>query len=96
MSNKAKKQIGIWHEIKVVIVKEEPDGIGNLMSLTRLTFIDEEYGNFQVVDVWALTKNNYRQKKFEVLQEYRCQICGKCYRRNWGKHNFSCGYYFHR
>ena len=72
MSNKAKKQIGIWHEIKVVIVKEEPDGIGNLMSLTRLTFVDEECPNFQVVDGGALTRNNYRQKKSEVLQEYRC------------------------
>ena len=92
MSNKAKKQIGTWYEIKVVIVKEGLDGIGNLMSLTRVTFIDEEFGNFQVIDGWALTRNNYRQKKFEALQEYRRQICDKCYRR--GKHDFSCGYYF--
>ena len=88
MSNKAKKQIGIWYEIKVVIVEEELDSIGNLMSLPRLMFIDEECGNIQVVNGGELTRNDNRQKKPEVLQEYRCQFCDKGCRRNWGKHVF--------
>ena len=60
-------------------------------------FIDEECGNLQVVvDGREFTKNNNRMKKSDVLQGYRCQICKKCYRRAWGKHGFSCGYFFCR
>ena len=34
---------------KVVIVEEELDGIGNVVGLSRLMFINEECGNLQVV-----------------------------------------------
>ena len=50
---------------KVVIVEEELDGIGNVVDLSRLMFIDEECGNLQVVfDDGELTRNN----KSEGLQ----------------------------
>ena len=68
---------------KVVIIVKEIYGIGNLVDLPRLMFINEECGNI-------------RKKKSEVLQAYRCQICDKCYRQYWGKHGFSWGYFFCR
>ena len=34
---------------KVVMVEEKLDGIGNLVDLLSLRFIDEEYGNLKVV-----------------------------------------------
>ena len=50
---------------KVVIVEEELDGIGNVVDLSRLMFINEECGNLQVVfDDGELTRNN----KSEGLQ----------------------------
>ena len=70
---------------KVVMVVEELDcididvegvdihGIGNLVDLPRLMFIDEECGNFKVVvDDGELTVNNNRKKSSEVLQTYSC------------------------
>ena len=45
------------------------DGIGNLMNLPRLTFMDEECGNLKVVvDCGELTKNINREEKSGVLQ----------------------------
>ena len=45
------------------------DGIGNLMNLPRLTFMDEECGNLKVVvDCGELTKNINREEKSDVLQ----------------------------
>ena len=42
---------------KVVIVEEELDGIGNVVGLSRLMFINEECGNLQaVVDDGQLTR----------------------------------------
>ena len=67
---------------KVVIVEEELDGIGNVVGLSRLMFINEECGNLQVVvDDGELTRNNDGEKS-QGLQTYRCQICDKCYRRD--------------
>ena len=70
---------------KVVMVVEELDGIdidvddidihdiGNLVDLPSLIFIDEECGNFNVVDDdGELTVKNNRNKSSEVLQTYRC------------------------
>ena len=49
------------------------DGIGNLVDLPRLMFIDEEFGNLKVVvDDGELTVNDNRKKSSEVLQTYRC------------------------
>ena len=49
------------------------DGIGNLVGLPRLMFIDEEFGNLKVVvDDGELTVNDNRKKSSEVLQTYRC------------------------
>ena len=45
----------------------ELDGIGNLVDLPRLIFIDGECGNLKVVII-----NNDRKKSSEVLQAYRC------------------------
>ena len=93
-------RVSIEEEDKIVIVEEKLkginiDGIGNLVDLPKLMFIDEKYGNFQVVDdSGELTRNDNRKKKSEVLQAYRCQLCGKYYRRDWGKHDFSGGYIF--
>ena len=58
---------------KVVMVEEELDGIdiygiGKLVDLPRLMFIDEECGNLKiVVDGGELTRNNDRKKSSEVL-----------------------------
>ena len=30
----------------------------------------------------------------KVQQAYRCPFCDKCYRKDWGKHDFSCGHTF--
>ena len=71
------------------------DVIENLMNLPRLTFMDEKCGNLKVVvDCGEVTKNINREKKSDVLQAYRCSLCGKCYRRDWGKHDFPCGCFF--
>ena len=73
---------------KVVTVEEEQDGtdtdgIGNLMYLTRLMFIDEECGNLKVVlDGGEQTRSNNRKRKSEVLQADRCPLCDKSYRRD--------------
>ena len=81
---------------KVYTVQEERDrtdivGIGNLMDLPKLIFIDGECGNLKVVvDGGKLTRYNNRKRKSEVLQAYRCPLCDKCYRQDWGKYGFSC------
>ena len=55
------------------MVEEELDGIdiygiGKLVYLPRLMFIDEECGNLKiVVDGGELTRNNDRKKSSEVL-----------------------------
>ena len=62
---------------KVVIVQEklddiDIDGIGNLVDLPRLMFIEEECGNLKVVtDGGELTRNINIKKKSDVLQGYR-------------------------
>ena len=33
-------------------------------------------------------------RKSKVLQACRCPLCDKYYRRDWGKHDFSCGHNF--
>ena len=82
-------------EDKIAIVEEELDCNENLVGFPRLIFIDEECDNTQVDgDGGELTRKNNSKKKSEVLQAYRCQICDKWCRRNWGNHDFSCGYYF--
>ena len=59
---------------KVNTVEEEQDGIdidgiGNLMDLPKLMFIDEECGNLKlVVDGGKITRNNNIKRKSEVLQ----------------------------
>ena len=46
-------------------------GIGNLVDLARLIFIDEECGKLKViVDGGELIRNNNRKKRSEVLQSY--------------------------
>ena len=56
---------------KVIMVDEKLDGIGNLVDLPRLMFIDEECGNLKVVvDGGELTRNNNRKKWSELLQVY--------------------------
>ena len=82
---------------KPVIVEEKLDGIGNLVELPKLMFIYEECANLEgVVDGGGVTRKSNRKKKSEVLEACRCQICDKCYRRDWVKHDFSCGYFFSR
>ena len=57
---------------KVAMVEEELgridiDGIGNLVGLPKLMFIDEECGNLKVaVDGGDVTRNNNRKKRSEV------------------------------
>ena len=84
---------------KVAIVEEELDRIDidrieNLMDLPRLIFIDEERGNLKVVDNLLEIIANNRNRKSKVLQAYRCPPFDKCYRRAWGKYDFSCGLIF--
>ena len=85
---------------KVVTVDEELDGIdidgiGNLLDLPGLMFINEECGNLKVVvDGGELTRNNDRERKSKVLQAYICQLFDECCKRDWGKYDFSCGYTF--
>ena len=73
---------------KVVTVEEELDGIdidgiGNLVALPTLVFINEECGNLKlVVDGADLTRNINRKRKSGVFQAYRCPLCHKCYRRD--------------
>ena len=75
---------------KVIMVEEKLDGIGNLVDLPRLMFIDEECGNLKVVvDGGELTRNNNRKKWSELLQVY---VYRKMLQTRWGKHDFSCGY----
>ena len=59
------------------------------MDLPKLMFIDEECGN--LIDS---SRTNNRNRMSEVLQAYRCPLCDKCYRRDWGKYGFSCGSIF--
>ena len=52
--------------------KNKIDGIGDLMDLPKLMFIDEECGNLKlVVDDGQFTRNNNRKRKSEALQAYR-------------------------
>ena len=53
---------------KIVIVKEEPDGTGNLVEdLIRLVFVHEECGNLKVfVNGGELTRNINEKKKPDV------------------------------
>ena len=80
---------------KVGIFEEELygidiDGIGNLMDLARLLFIDEECENLRVVvNGGELTRNISRKKNSGLLQAYRCLLCDKSYRRDLCKHDFS-------
>ena len=53
------------------------------MDLPGLMFINEEFGNLQVVvDGGELTKNNDRKRRSEVLQAYICPLFEKCYKRD--------------
>ena len=45
-----------------------------------------------VVDEGELATDNNRKKKSEVLQVHRYPLCDKCYRSDWGNHDFPCGY----
>ena len=62
---------------KVVTIEEkldgtDIDGIGNLVDLPWLMFIDKECGDLKVVvDDGELNVNNNRKKSPEVLQTYR-------------------------
>ena len=57
---------------KVDMVEEEQDGIGNLVDLPKIMFINEECGNLKVVGYdGELARNNVRKKSSEVLQAYR-------------------------
>ena len=68
-------------------VTEELDGIdiddtGNLKDLLRIMFIHEEYGNLKIfVGGGELTRHINEKKKLDVLQTYRCPLCGKCFMR---------------
>ena len=59
---------------KVLTVEKElggsdTDGIGNLVELPRLMFINEDWGNLKVVvDGGQLTRNNNRNRKSEASQ----------------------------
>ena len=72
---------------KIVIVKEELDGIdiddiGNLEDLLRIVFIHKECGNLKVfVDGRELAGIINKKNKPGVLQAYRYPLCDKCYRR---------------
>ena len=50
------------------MVEEEQDGIGNLVDLLKLMFIDGECGNLKVV---GYDGNNVRKKSSKVLQTDR-------------------------
>ena len=68
---------------KFVKVQEELDGIdidgiGDLVDLPKLMYIDKECGDLQVViDSEQLTRNNNKKRNSEVLQAYRCPLCDK-------------------
>ena len=74
---------------KIVLIEEELDGIDrddivNLGDLLILVHINEECGNRKVlVDSGELTRNINQNKKPDVLQACRCQLCDKCYRREY-------------
>ena len=71
------------------------DGIENLVGLPRLMFTDEECRNLKgVIDSREFGRNNNRRRKSENLQAYRWPLCDKLYWRDWGKHDFFCGYIF--
>ena len=54
---------------KVIMGEEVLDGIGNLVDLPRLMFIDEGWGSLKVViDGGEFTRNNNRKKRSEVIQ----------------------------
>ena len=63
---------------------EEPDrididGIGKLVDVPSLLFINEECRNLKaVVDYAELNKKT----KSDVLQAYRCSLCDKCYKQD--------------
>ena len=51
------------------------NGIGNLLDLPGLIFINGECGNLKVVvDGGELTRNNDRKRRSEVLQAYICPL----------------------
>ena len=72
---------------KIVRVKEELDGtdrddIRKLQDL--LVLINEDCENSkEVVDGGNFTRNINQKKKPGVLEAYRCQLCDKCYRREY-------------
>ena len=43
--------------------------------------------NVGVVDNWKFIRNINKKKKSDVLQAY---VCDKCYKREYGKHDFAC------
>ena len=51
------------------------NGIGNLLDLPGLIFINGECGNLKVVvDGGEFTRNNDRKRRSEVLQAYICPL----------------------
>ena len=68
-------------------VTEELDGIdiddtGNLEDLLRIVFIHEECENLKIfVGGGELNRHINKKKKPDVLQTYRCPLCGKCFMR---------------
>ena len=65
------------------------------MDLPGLMLINEERGNLKVVvDGGGLTRNNNGKRNLEVLQACICPLFDKCYKRDCGKYDFSCGYMF--
>ena len=61
------------------------DDIGNLEDLLRMVFIHEECsGNLKIlVGGGELTRHINKKKKPDVLQTYRCPLCGKCFMREY-------------
>ena len=65
------------------------------MDLPGLMLINEERGNLKVVvDGGGLTRNNNGKRNLEILQACICPLFDKCYKRDCGKYDFSCGYIF--
>ena len=67
---------------KVVMIEEEldgidRDGIGILVDLPRILFVDEECGNLKVVvDGGEFTRNNNRKKRSKICHSYnRYNLC---------------------
>ena len=72
----------VW---KIIVIIEgeldyiDIDDVGKLEDLLRAVFNDEACGNLKVViDHQELTRNINQKKKSDLLQAYRCPLCGKC------------------